>query len=55
MDFIQELEKETKELEKVWITLIETFIFLPDELKELEKQIESNKRVLSYLKLSYLK
>lgn len=47
MDFVEELEVE---LERIWITLIGTFIFLPEELRELEKQIESNKRVLSYLK-----
>ena len=50
MDFVEELEKETKELERIWITLIGTFVFLPEELRELEKQIASNKRVLSYLK-----
>lgn len=50
MDFVEELEKETKELERIWLILIETFVFLPEELRELTKQIESNKRVLSYLK-----
>lgn len=50
MDFVEELEKETKELERIWLILIGTFVFLPEELKELDRQIESNKRVLSYLK-----
>lgn len=50
MDFVEELEKETKELERIWLILAGTFVFLPEELRELENQIESNKRVLSYLK-----
>lgn len=50
MDFVEELEKETEELERIWLILIGTFVFLPEELREIEKQIESNKRVLSYLK-----
>lgn len=50
MDFVEELEKETKELERIWLILAGTFILLPEELREIEKQIASNKRVLSYLK-----
>jgi hypothetical protein len=50
MDFIEELEKETEELERIWRILAGTFILLPEELKELDRQIKSNQRVLSYLK-----
>lgn len=50
MDFVEELEKETEELERIWTILVGTFILLPEELRELDRQIESNKRVLSYLK-----
>ena len=50
MDFVQELEIELKEYEKVYLEMIRNYVFTEDEINFVENEIKSLKTILSVLK-----
>lgn len=50
MDFVQELEIELKEYEKVYLEMIRNYVFTKDEINFVKNEIKSLKTILSVLK-----
>ena len=50
MDFVQELEIELKEYEKVYLEMIRNYVFTEDEINFVKNEIKSLKTILSVLK-----
>ena len=50
MDFVQELEIELKEYEKVYLEMIRNYVFTEDEINFVRNEIKSLKTILSVLK-----